>query len=194
MKIQNAFIASTISLSITFHVLPGIANAEEWHRIPSVDGRASVMFPIPLDENKVRTTVDKTPAGKATTRMLEYQDEGMLFTISGTELPGLAVQLAGETTIMKKSKEGLLSKAYSKEASYVQYDGLKGPKAMLLKYDSANLQKEGHPGFKGFAVLFLLGNKLYMVNSMLENGTDETTQDENLAAQEKLLKSIEIHY
>ena len=194
MKIQNAFIASTISLSITFHVLPGIANAEEWHRIPSVDGRASVMFPVPLDENKVRTTVDKTPAGKATTRRLEYQDEGMLFTISGTVLPGLAIQLAGETTIMKKSKEGLLSKAYSKEASYVQYDGLKGPKAMLLKYDSANLKKEGHPGFKGFAVLFVLGKKLYVVNSMLENGTDEATQDENLAAQEKLLKSIEIHY
>jgi hypothetical protein len=40
----------------------------------------------------------------------------------------------------------------------------------------------------------VLGKKLYMVNSMLENGTDEATQDENLAAQEKLLKSIEIHY
>jgi hypothetical protein len=194
MKIQNALIASTISLSITFHALPGNANAEEWHRISSVDGRASVMFPVALDENKVRTSVERTPAGKATTRMLEYQDEGMLFTISGTELPGLAIRLAGKTTILKKSKEGLLSKAYSKETSYVEYDVLKGPKAMLLKYDSANLQKEGHPGYNGFAVLFVLGKKLYVVNSMLEKGTDGATRDKNLAAQEKLLKSIKINH
>jgi hypothetical protein len=193
MKIHYALIASTISLSIAFHTLPGDANAGEWHRIFSVDRRASVMFPIPVDENKVKTTVDKTPAGKATTRMLEYQDEGMLFTISGTELPWLAIRLAGETMIMQKSKEGLLSKAYSNETSYDQYDGLKGPTAMLLEYDSANLNMEGHQGFKGFAVLFVLDEKLYMVNSMLEKGTDGATRDKNLAAQEKLLKSIEIH-
>jgi len=182
-----------ISLAITFHALPGNANAEEWHRISSVDGRASVTFPVPLDEDEVKTTVDRTPAGKATTRILEYQDEGMLFTISGTELPRIALRLAGEEMIMRKSKEGLLSKAYGKETSYDRYDGLKGPEAMLLKYDSANFNKEDHPGFKGFAVLFVLGKKLYMVNSMLVKGTDGATQAKNLVAQERLLKSIEIH-
>lgn len=193
MNFQNALIASTIFLSIALHVPPGNANAEEWHRITSVDGRASVMFPVPVDEDKVQTTVDLTPAGRATTRMLEYQDEGMLFTISGTELPGLAIRLAGKSMILERTKEGLLSKAYSKETSYDHYDGLKGSKAMLLKYHSANFNKKGHPGFNGLAVLFVLDGKLYMVNSMLEHGTDAATQDKNLVAQEKLLKSIEIH-
>ncbi len=183
---------TALQILATSMAFAGASMAEGWHRIASADGKASVLFPVPLDPSKVRTMEDRTPAGKTTTRVLTYQDDGKLFTISSTQLPGLAVRLAGEEKVLKKSKEKLLAKAYSEEVSYEQYTGTDVAKVMVLKYDSANYEKEGHPGFTGVAAMFVVDKKLYVINSMLTKGQDEEKKAANLAAQKKLLRSVKI--
>ena len=68
------------------------APAEDWYRIESGDGKASVLFPNRAEE--VREQVDKTPGGKVVTRVAEHQDESVMLTISETELPRLAMSFA----------------------------------------------------------------------------------------------------
>lgn len=162
------------------------ASAEDWYRVQSGDGRASVLFPNPADE--VRELVDKTPGGKVVTRVAEHHGDGILMTISGSKLPRLAMTFAGPKVIFNNAKGSVLSKAYGSELSSEHSEIEGADAALVMRYEAPDLENEGHPGYTGLAVFVIVGKHIYVVNSAINKKTPD-----NEAMQKKLLGSIQIH-
>ena len=162
------------------------ASAEDWYRVQSGDGRASVLFPNPADD--VRELTDKTPGGKVVTRVAEHHGEGILMTISGSKLPRLAMTFGGTKVIFNNAKASVLSKAYGSELSSEDSEIEGADAALVMRYEAPDLEHEEHPGYAGLAVFVIVGRHIYVVNSAISKHTPD-----NEAMQEKLLGSIEIH-
>ena len=165
---------------------PAIASAEDWYRVNSGDGKASVLFPNRAEE--VRELVDKTPGGKVVTRVSEHQSEGILMSISETKLPPLAMSFAGPKLIFSNAKGIVLSKVFGRETSSERSEITGADAAMVMHYESVDFDDENHPGYAGLAIFLIVDRHIYVVNSMLSKDTPN-----NQAAQEKLLGSIQIH-
>ncbi len=161
------------------------AAAEDWQRVRSQDGRASVLFPvIPQDVQEIKT---RTPGGAVVTQVAEYQSEGLLLSISASKLPRLAVTFAGPEFILKNSKGGVLSSAIGREVSTKPLE-LEGAKAALvMRYEAAHFEDASHPGFSGLALFAFVDSYVYVINSMISKNTPD-----NEAMQEKLLRSFRI--
>ena len=160
--------------------------ADEWYRIESQDGRASVLFPDRAEE--MQELVDKTPGGNVVTQVAEYQGDGILMSISETKLPPLAATFAGPKIIFKNSKGSVLKSALGREISSKRIEVAGADAAMMLRYESVDFDDEDHPGYTGLAVFVIVDRKyVYVVNSMISKATPG-----NQAMQDKLLDSIRI--
>ncbi len=173
-----------LSVALMACALPAQA-AEEWYRVQSRDGRASVLFPfIPEDVTELRT---RTPGGSVVTRVAEHQGDGILLSISASQLPRLAVRFAGPEFILDNSKGGVLSSAIGRELSSEPLE-LEGARAALvMRYEAAHFEDERHPGFAGLALFAFVDSYVYVINSMISKSTPD-----NEAMQEKLLRSFRI--
>lgn len=162
-----------------------LALAQEWYRVESSDGRASVLFPNQAED--VREMVDKTPGGKVTTRVAEHQGEGIMLTISETKLPTMAMSFAGPKLIFSNAKGKVLGKAFGREISSesIEVDGADA--SMVLRYESVDFDDPNHPGYAGMAIFTIVEEYIYVINSMLSKATPG-----NEAMQEKLLGSLRI--
>ncbi len=178
---------TTTYLSVLFacfcSIHPAPAAAEEWYRIESADGRASVLFPNPADD--LTELVSKTPAGSIVTRVAEHQGDGILMSISGSTLPRLAVMFAGPNILFSNAKGSVLHEAFGREISSESIEIENADAAMELRYEAADFEDEDHPGYTGLAVFVIDGKQLYVVNSMISKRTAD-----NQAMQAKLLGSI----
>ena len=164
-----------------------MALADEWYRVESNDGRASVLFPDRAEE--IQELVDKTPGGNVVTQVAEYQGDGILMSISETKLPPLAATFAGPKIIFKNSKGSVLKSALGREISSKRIEVAGADAAMMLRYESVDFDDEDHPGYTGLAVFVIVDKKyVYVVNSMISKKTPD-----NQAMQDKLLDSIQIH-
>ena len=161
------------------------AAAEEWYRVQSRDGRASVLFPfIPEDVKELKT---RTPGGSVVTRVAEHQGDGILLSISASKLPRLAVSFAGPDFILENSKGGVLSSAIGREVSSepLELDGAKA--ALVMRYEAAHFEDASHPGFSGLALFAFVDSYVYVINSMISKNTPD-----NEAMQDKLLRSFRL--
>jgi len=165
---------------------PAAVLAEDWYRIESGDGKASVLFPNRAEE--VRELVDKTPGGKVVTRVAEHQDESVMLTISETKLPRLAMSFAGPKLIFSYAKGIVLNKAFGKEISSEPQEIGGADAAIVMRYEAVDFEDENHPGYAGLAVFLIVDTHIYVVNSMLSKATPDAR-----AVQEKLLGSIQVH-
>ena len=182
MRFRSPLFALLAGLCLTFS---SPAEAEDWHLVESADGRASVLFPNPADE--ITELVDKTPAGSVVTRVAQHQGDGILLSISASELPRLAVRFAGPKVLFSNAKGGILNEAFGREISSRRIEIGNADAAMELRYEAVDFDDEQHPGYTGLAVFVLDGTRLYVVNSMLSKETPD-----NQAMQAKLLGSIRI--
>ena len=160
--------------------------AEDWYRVESHDGRASVLFPNRAEETE--ELVKRTPGGNVVTRVAQHQGDGILMSISESKLPGLAVAFAGPKIIFKNSKGSVLDSAIGREISSkrIEIDGANA--AMVMRYESVDFEDSSHPGYAGMAVFVMLDKYVYVVNSMISKQTPD-----NKAMQDKLLHSIRIN-
>jgi hypothetical protein len=166
-------------------VCPQAFAQEGWVRVESHDKKASVLFPSHPD--KVETLSRKSPAGTINTRIARYEREGALLTITGTQLPSVALRFASTDKILRSAVEGVLDRYLGKKVSQKEIK-IDGEPAVMLQYSVPDYDDPNHPGYKGTAIAFLVDGTLYVVNSIL---TRENPQAR--AEQEKLLGSIRIH-
>lgn len=139
----------------------GNAGAAEdgWHRFRSEEGGFQVEIPgVPV----VSRTVEKTFVGDVTNHLFTVQIPSEEFVVEYSDLPRLAMALAGPSTILKKAKDALLKD--------VRGDAL----TFRIFRDRAELSYVGHhednPGVAGFARFFLRGNRIYVLHILLSNG------------------------
>jgi len=158
---------------------------DEWYHVSSADGMASVMFPVPLDPEKVDEFENKIPGGKGVTRKLIHRDDNSMFSISGTEFFGMA-KLKKADAILDRAKSEILSRDNAKEISFEEASGFKDLKVMLLKYELPEA------GFDGFAVLFQINKKLYVIDSQLKKDSGASTREKIEEDQARLLQSLKI--
>ncbi len=163
---------------------PMSLSAEDWHRVQSNDKKVSVLFPNKAETFK--TLTDKTPAGSVKTEVSTYEGDGVLFTISDSKIPGLALTFAGSGTILKNAAASVVSKAFAKldSSTNQKIDGAPG---VVVRYEASDFKKKDHPGYHGIAIIFIVDGRLYTINSILSKESAD-----NKAAQEKLLKSIQV--
>jgi hypothetical protein len=171
---------SAVVILLAFAVLiASLAGAEdEWHRVASVDGNVSVLFPVRIDQH--HTLPEKTPAGPVVTEVQEYRGDGVVFSISESKVPAFALTVAGKKGIIGNAKKSVLREAEGREVSY-EKEQIDDTKGWVLLYESDSEEED----YSGLAFFFVVNKTLYVVNSMMSNATAA-----NIAAQQRLLHSI----
>ncbi len=157
----------------------------EWYQVSSADGMATVMFPVPLDPEKVDEFETKIPGGKGVTKKLIHRDDNSMFSISGTEFHGMA-KLKGVDAILERARAEIISRDNARQISFEAASGFTDPKVMLLKYEIAETK------FDGFAVLFLINKKLYVIDSQLKQDSSSKAREKIEEGQARLLQSLKI--
>jgi hypothetical protein len=161
-----------------------VSAEETWVRVTSHDKRVSVLFPSHPD--RIETLSRKSPAGTINTRRAQYETEGVLLSIAGTQLPSTALKFAGANKILRNAAEGILDTYLGKKVSEKKMKISEEP-AIVLEYLVPDYEDKDHPGYRGIAIALLVDQTLYVVNGIL------TKEDpKSKANQQKLLGSIEI--
>jgi hypothetical protein len=178
-------LARLAALAAVSLVSSGVSAEETWVRVTSHDQKVSVLFPSHPD--KIETLTRKSPAGKIDTRRAQYETEGVLLSIAGTQLPSAALKLAGANKILRNAAEGILDTYLGKKVSEKKMK-ISGEPAIVLEYLVPDYEDKDHPGYRGIAIALLVDQTLYVVNGLL------TKEDpKSKANQQKLLGSIEVH-
>ena len=95
-----------------------------------------------------------------------FVDDGLdSYSVETTDLPGFAVSFSGSKTIYEHAKGSLLKKTLSKSISFTDIS-LNGMKGKRLVYDTPT--KPDHPEMQGEARFFLIGDRLYIANAVVE--------------------------
>lgn len=105
-----------------------------------------------------------------------YLDDGLdSYSIEFTDLPGFAVSFSGDATIYEHAKGALLKNTLSKSIAFtdITLNGVHGKK---LLYDTPT--KPGHPEMQGEARFFMVENRLYTADAVVEmsKGSDKLTR------------------
>lgn len=136
------------------------ADGEDWRVFHSEDGGFQVEMP---GEPAGSQTIEKSFIGDVTNHLFTVEVPFEEFAVEYSDLPGLALALAGPGTILKKAKEALLKDVRGEELAY----------RLIRKKsdDRADLSYIGrvgeNPGVFGFARFFLRGNRIYVLHVML---------------------------
>jgi hypothetical protein len=155
------------------------AQAIEWTKITSVDGKISVLLPSAVDKSR-RTQVDSTAAGKVETVFGIYEGDGILVSGSGSGIPGIA-KLLGANVLFNNSKKRLLAAAEGQETSFAERTVGPHP-ARHLKYTGKNEEGE----YIGEALLVLIDKRMYIIQVAMHKQTPE-----NMAIRDKIAESIQ---
>ena len=173
------------TLAAAMMTSPEALAKEEWVRVKSHDGRASVLFPEKPKE--IKTTSRRSPAGKVETRKAQYEEEGALLSIAGTPLPRAALRFAGADKILRNAAEGVVGNHYAKKISEKRTQ-ISGQPAVILEFRVPDYEDGNHPGYRGISIALLVDQTLYVITGIL------TREDPKAKAkQQKLLGSIQVH-
>ena len=174
----------TLSLAcLAAALLATPAQAEEWKRVSSKDGKISALFPEDIRDNP-QTQVDKTAAGKVTSYFGEFYGDGYLLAGSGADIPMLA-RAAGQNRVFDASKGTFLEQAKGTETSFKEIKVGDAPARELI-YKGDAYQGKGDP-YEGRALFIMVAKRMYVINAVI---TDKNATTE--AAAKKLFDSIEI--
>ena len=105
-----------------------------------------------------------------------YVEDGLdSYSVEVTDLPGFAVSFSGDETIYEHAKGALLKNTLSKSIAFtdITLNGVHGKK---LVYDTPT--KPGHPEMQGEARFFMVANRLYTADAVVEmsKGSDKLTR------------------
>src|SRR5690606_21522286 len=105
-----------------------------------------------------------SPVGDVTSSTFESDSDGGSFSVTYTDLPELAVMFGGSDTIYGNAKGDLLHSAMGKETAFndATFAGQSGKE---LDYTAPG--PAGQPPLVGRAMLFLDGNRLYVVDAQV---------------------------
>lgn len=138
--------------------VPGLA-AEGWTRFNSQEGRFSVMVP---GAPQHRSSTNDTPIGPVVENSYVCQRPGESFTVSFTDLPGMALLFEGRPGLYDKAREALLKQVAGRQVSFQPLQ-VGGREARVLDY----ALKSGGKEQAGRAWFVLVGRRLYVVDATI---------------------------
>jgi hypothetical protein len=121
------------------------------------------------------------------THRVQYETEGVMLSIAGTQLPRAALTFASTKKILRNAVDGVLATYLGKKVSEKKTK-IGGEPAVVLKYLVPDYNDENHPGYRAIAMALLVDDTLYVVNGILTKEDPEAK-----AKQQKLLESIKVH-
>ena len=139
-----------------------------WKKFELSDRRLSVLMPGTPETKDIHY---KSFIGDITTHQYSVTSGRDSYLVDFADLPGFAVAFAGKKSIYDHAKGALLKVTLSKSISFsdITLNGIKGKK---LVYDTPS--KPGHPEMQGEARFFLVGDRLYSADAVVEmDGGDE---------------------
>lgn len=130
-----------------------------WQPFRSEAGRFVVDMPgQPEVENRQR----KSFIGNIAIHLFVGMDQHDSYTVEYSDLPGLAVTFAGDSTIYDHAKGELLLKTLGKQVSF-EKTTLNGLRGVRLVYETPRMQD--HPRMHGESYMFLIDKRLYVVDA-----------------------------
>jgi hypothetical protein len=171
--VSQAMALRIFAAGIVVMTMPAVESSETdaWKKFALDDQSFSVSMPgVPVSK-EVHTN---SFIGDVTTHEY-YVDDGLdSYSVEFTDLPGFAVSFSGNETIYEHAKGALLKKTLSKSIAFtdVTLNGVHGKK---LVYDTPS--KPNHPEMQGEARFFLVDDRLYTADAVVEmtEGSDKLT-------------------
>lgn len=138
-------------------LLAGAAGgAPVWKAFKSGPAHFSTVFP---STPKASSSQTDSPIGAVTTQIYTSTVAWGSYSVAYTELPGAAVRFASDKVI-NEAREGILQDAGAQQQDWVPITG-----GNELTYRAAKKQ--------GWSQIFLVGNRLYVLDARVKVGTDK---------------------
>jgi hypothetical protein len=134
--------------------------ADGWLVFHSEAGGFQVEMP---GEPAASESVQRTFVGSVTNHLFTVELPFEEFTVEYSDLPGLALALAGPSTILKEAKDALLKDVRGEELTF-RLLRKKGDDRAELSYTG---RYDENPGVMGFARFFFRGGRIYVLHVML---------------------------
>ncbi len=149
---------------------------EKWVSFASEQARFSIDMPT---QPKATTTTTSSFIGNVTNEMFTSWEGDEKFTVDHSQIPRFALDFAGADTIYDHASAALLKQTWSKQVSFgdVTVNGRQGKQ---LVYDTPPVP--GKPEIKGLANLFLVGDRLYVIDAAVPAGESEADAQRFLAS------------
>ncbi len=130
--------------------------APAWKSFQSVPAHFTGVFPAPPKPTQSQTD---SPIGAVITQIYTSTVAVGSYSVAYTELPGAAVRFAGDR-VLTDARDGILQDAGAQQQSWTAVNG-----GYELAYRS--------PKRQGWSQIFLVGNRLYVLDARLKPGTDK---------------------
>ncbi|MBX3169459.1 MAG: hypothetical protein KF760_18810 [Candidatus Eremiobacteraeota bacterium] len=130
--------------------------APAWKPFSSPQGHFSAVFP---GAPKASSSQTDSPIGAVVTQVFTSTVAVGSYSVACTELPGAAVRFASDQ-IISDTRQGILQDAGAQQQSWAPLNG-----GYELAYRS--------PQKQGWSQIFLVGNRLYVLDARLKPGIDK---------------------
>jgi len=136
--------------------------APPWDKLALNSVGLSVLMPGTAAKKEIHT---ESFIGDITTEEYYVKNHRDTYSVETTDLPGFAVDFSGSDGIYDHAKGALLKKTFSKTISFTDIV-LNGTKGKSLVYDTPT--KPNHPEMQGEARFFLIDDRLYVADAVVE--------------------------
>ena len=171
---MNHFVPALLAI---FCLLAAPASAQQpWVTFSSKQARLSVEMPT---QPKPSTTETDSFIGKVTNEIFTSWEGNEKFTVDHSQIPRFALDFAGADTIYGHASAALLKQTWSKQISFTDVT-VNGNRGKQLVYDTPPVP--GKPEIKGLANLFLVGDRLYVIDAAVPAGDSEANAQRFLAS------------
>jgi len=149
---------------------------QPWVTFASKEARFSIEMPT---QPKPSTMTTESFIGKVTNEIFTSWEGNEKFTVDHSKIPDFALRFAGADTIYGHASAALLKQTWSKQValSDVSVNGRQGKQ---LVYDTPPVP--GKPEMHGIANLFLVGDRLYVIDATVPVGDSEVDAERFLAS------------
>lgn len=160
---------SLLAFAILAAPLPGLA--ADWVPFQSQDGKFAVQMPTQPSED---TETTSSLVGNVVDSTFSSTSGDESFSVTYTDLPALAVAFGGSGTIYSNAAGSLLKDVLGKQSSFNDAT-VAGQSGKELDYTAP--ARSGEPPMVGKARMFLVGNRLYVVNATVPASGSEADMD-----------------
>lgn len=130
--------------------------APSWKPFASAQAHFSGVFP---GAPKATSSQTESPIGAVTTQIFTSTVAVGTYSVACTDLPGAAVRFASQK-VLEDTRDAILQDAGAQQQSWVSQNG-----GYELAYRS--------PKKQGWSQIFLVGNRLYVLDARVNPGTDK---------------------
>jgi len=149
---------------------------DKWVPFTSKQARFSVEMPT---QPKATTTTTSSFIGNVTNEIFTSWEGDEKFTVDHSQIPRFALDFAGADTVYDHASAALLKQTWSKQTSFTDVT-VNGRPGKQLVYDTPPVP--GKPELTGLANLFLVGDRLYVIDAAVPAGESEADAQRFLAS------------